>query len=304
MHICGLLLATLLARDVVLIPGSFVPGRQPDGNTIVFTGGRGLVVVDTGRHESHTQKILDLARETRKPVTAIVNSHWHLDHIGGNAMLRREYPNVRVYASSAFAEAREGFLKRSHAQLEEMIRNEKDPARQETYRVDLKLIENADALAPDVIVGRSQTLKLAGRRLDVNLESHAVTAGDLWLYDRRSRLLIAGDLVTLPVPFLDTACPANWSKVLDRLAAVDFEKLVPGHGAPMSRTEFEMYRSAFRNLRTCAGSSESKDACADGWMKDTASLLSSENPKFVRAMLDYYVGDVLRGDPAKIRERC
>jgi len=29
--------------------------------------------------------------------------------------------------------------------------------------------------------------------------------------------LIAGDLVTLPVPFLDTACPNGWRKALDTL---------------------------------------------------------------------------------------
>jgi glyoxylase-like metal-dependent hydrolase (beta-lactamase superfamily II) len=71
-----------------LIPGYYGPARQPDGNTIVFEGADGLVVVDTGRYPDHQAKILAYARERGKPVTAIVNTHWHLDHSGGNAEIR------------------------------------------------------------------------------------------------------------------------------------------------------------------------------------------------------------------------
>jgi hypothetical protein len=41
--------ASEVVPGIYLIPGSFVPGSQPDGNTIVFTGRDGLVVVDSGR---------------------------------------------------------------------------------------------------------------------------------------------------------------------------------------------------------------------------------------------------------------
>ncbi|HSP17218.1 MAG TPA: MBL fold metallo-hydrolase [Thermoanaerobaculia bacterium] len=293
-----------VARGVILVPGSFVPGQQPDGNTIIFRGKRRLLVVDTGRHESHTRKIVDLARALGRPVTTIVNTHWHLDHIGGNALLRREYPSVKIYASSAFAEAREGFLKRYHAQLQDALKNESNPAQKETFEIDLHLIERADALAPDVIIRTSHSVRFPGRSIDVNLESYAVTAGDLWLYDRASRVLVSGDLVTLPVPFFDTACPARWSAALDDLAKVRFSILIPGHGDPMSRPAFETYRKSFRDLTACAASSEPKQTCIDGWMKDAASLIAKDDPKFVRSMLDYYVGNVLRGDANKMRELC
>src|SRR4051812_27690148 len=95
-------LATHIAKDVDLIPGRFVPGSQPDGNTIVFNATRGLIVIDTGRHPDHTNAILDFAKQRKRPVAAVVNTHWHLDHIGGNPVVRRAYPGVRIYASSAF----------------------------------------------------------------------------------------------------------------------------------------------------------------------------------------------------------
>src|SRR6476646_6318439 len=95
--LAGLASASELAPGVDLIPGRFVAGAQPDGNTVVFAAPDGLVVFDTGRHPEHTQQIVDFASAARKPVVAIVNSHWHLDHVGGNVLLRQKYPSVRVY---------------------------------------------------------------------------------------------------------------------------------------------------------------------------------------------------------------
>ena len=123
------------------------------------------------------------------------------------------------------------------------------------------------------------------------------------MFDPATRVLAAGDLVTLPVPFLDTACPKGWQKALADLAGVDFATLVPGHGAPMTRQEFETYRAAFDGLLACAASARAPADCIDGWTKDAAPLLKAEDPAFVRSLLAYYV-DVLRGDPAHIAALC
>ncbi|MGH8242300.1 MAG: hypothetical protein ACRETY_03000 [Steroidobacteraceae bacterium] len=40
-----------IAPGVALIRGAMLPGRGPDGNTVVFDAPEGLIVVDTGRHE-------------------------------------------------------------------------------------------------------------------------------------------------------------------------------------------------------------------------------------------------------------
>ncbi len=296
--------AVNVGPGVLLIPGSFVPGQQPDGNTVVFVGKEKLLVVDTGRHRSHTEKIVALSKEMYSPVVDVVNTHWHLDHIGGNALLRREFPKVRIYASGALGEARKGFLENYKHQLEEAIAQTPEGAQKETYTTELHLVEASDRLAPDVVITKSQKLALGGRRVELHLEKNAVTAGDLWLYEPFSRVLVSGDLVTLPVPFLDTACPAGWSSALDRLDRVQFNTLIPGHGAPMTRADFEIYRTAYRNLIACSASSAAKEQCIDGWMSDAAPLLKDEKPPFVRSLLDYYVANILRGDPAAIRKRC
>ena len=82
---------------------------QTIGLSIIIAAPKGLIVFDTGRHKEHAQQVLDFAREQNRPIAAIINSHWHLDHVGGNPRLRAEFPGIRVYASSAIDAARSGF---------------------------------------------------------------------------------------------------------------------------------------------------------------------------------------------------
>src|SRR5574339_845227 len=54
------------------------------GNTAVFVGASGVVVVDT-KNPGWGQPILDRIRElTPKPITTIINTHTHGDHVSGN----------------------------------------------------------------------------------------------------------------------------------------------------------------------------------------------------------------------------
>jgi len=279
MTLLVLLFATHIASGVDLIPGKFVPGVQPDGNTVVFSAPKGLIVLDTGRHVEHTQAIIDFAKSQKKPIVAIINSHWHLDHIGGNLMLRREYPDVTVYASGALADARKGFL----ANYRKQIENNK------AYADEVALIDAGDKLMPDMVIDMPGMLVISGRVLTTGLVKDAVTAGDIWVWEPKTKVLATGDLVTLPVPLFDTANPTNWKAALDDLDQLDFTTLIPGHGAPMNRAQFETYRKAFGNFISCT---KPKADCIEGWMTDAKTLIADEDPKFVRALLDYYVDTV------------
>ena len=44
-----------IAPDLHLLRGAFVPGQQPDGNSVMLLGPRGWIVVDTGRHVIETE---------------------------------------------------------------------------------------------------------------------------------------------------------------------------------------------------------------------------------------------------------
>lgn len=287
---------TTLAPGVELLRGAFVPGSQPDGNSVLFRGAAGLLVVDTGRHPAHARRLLDHAAEAGRPIVAILNTHWHLDHVGGNVLLRREAPAAKVYASGAIRDAlaEGGFLAGYRTQLEGLVADPKGSEESKApLRAELALLAAAPALAPDVVVEASGPLTLAGRTFDVRLE-RAATQGDLWLLDRESGVLVAGDLVTLPAPFLDTACPARWKQALARIAAAEWRTLVPGHGPPMSRATFARWNLAFDALLACAAGEEPAAVCVEGWVREAGDLVEPGHGRLVRGMGEYYVTSHLR----------
>jgi len=293
---------TQVARSVWLISGALRPKREPDGNTVVFEGPTGLVVVDTGRHLAHRMAIRAFAESRRLPIVAIVNSHWHLDHVSGNPGLKAAYPGAKVYASRAIDGALAGFLAKSGDDSRAYLKSKNIPP--ETRRDilgDLATAANGAALRPDVPLDASRVLTLAGRTMALNLAPDAATAGDVWVYDRASRVAAVGDLVTMPSPFLDTACPEGWRAALLEIWKTPFKIAIPGHGSPMSRDQFAIWRAAFIALIDCSGSKRTKAECAADWTGATASLRGPDprDRDVSRKMTEYYVADVLHANGGK-----
>jgi len=298
--------ASLIAPGTYLIEGEATPNRQPDGNSIIIVAPKGLIVFDTGRHKEHAQQLLDFAREQNRPIAAIINSHWHLDHVGGNPRLRAAFPDIRVYASSAIDAARKGFLADYRAQLvTEMASSASKPKAQESIRAEIALIDEGAALGPTETIASSGPANIAGREFQLHLESHSVTAGDVWVFDPETRVLLAGDLVTLPAPFFESACPARWRASLAHLDKTPFDRLVPGHGAPMRKPQFLAYRKAFSNLLDCAAGDAENNVCIEGWIGDAATLFaSSKDASYARTLIGYYLENYLRHPTERIRKFC
>jgi glyoxylase-like metal-dependent hydrolase (beta-lactamase superfamily II) len=296
--------AAQIAPGTYFIAGETTPNRQPDGNSVIILAPQGLIVFDTGRHQEHAQELLDFSGAQHQPIAAIINSHWHLDHVGGNPKLRAAFPDIRVYASSAIDGARSGFLADYRAQLVTQIAASKNPPAQESMRAEIALIDAGAALGPTDVIGKSGRLSIAGRILQVNLERHAVTAGDVWVFDPETRLLLAGDLVTLPAPFFESACPSRWRTALSHLEKAPFELLVPGHGAPMQRPQFMAYRKAFSNLLDCAAANAEKRRCIDDWVSEAPGLQSSKDVSYARTLIDYYLDNYLRHPSERVRKFC
>lgn len=252
-----------LAPGVWMIAGGVRADREPDGNSVIFDAPAGLVVVDTGRHRSHRDAIRSFARIKQAAIIAIVNSHWHLDHVSGNPDLRVAFPDARVYASDAIDGALGGFLASSARASVAYLEDPSLPAElREDIRVDIQTIKHGEALKPDVVLRASGRLSLGGRVLQLNMVATAATAGDVWVYDEATRVAALGDLVTLPAPFLDTACPEGWRAALAQVAETPFLKAVPGHGAPMTQVQFGLYRRAFEAFLNCSASVAPKEECS------------------------------------------
>jgi glyoxylase-like metal-dependent hydrolase (beta-lactamase superfamily II) len=272
--------AQSIVAGVWMIPGGMTPNRQPDGNTIIFDAPDGLIVMDTGRHKWHRDAILDFARARSKPIAAIVNSHWHLDHVSGNPALKEAYPGLKVYASNAIEDALTGFLAKSAADAQRYLdAGTLPPETAQDVRNDMATTKNGKALLPDVVIDKSAARTIAGKSLDVNLAPNAATDGDVWVYDPATKVAAAGDLITLPSPFLDTACPAGWSKALG-----------------------EIDKTAFTTIIACSASTRDTNACAVDWTNAVQDLPGAGPDKQARGMTAYYVQDVLRANKGKSAE--
>ena len=293
------------AFPIKLIPGAFPTDRQPDGNTIIFEKAGGLIVVDTGRHKEHQQTILDYAQTRHKPIVAIINTHWHLDHSGGNQELRAVYPKANLYTSNAIYGALDHFLAHS---LENAQNKLADPSVPPNEKADIRLgyeaISDRRDLLPDAPVTGLTRLPYAGHSLELRLAPFAATEGDTWVYDPHARVVAAGDLVVLPLPFFDTACADGWRRALGAIDRTDFAILYPGHGQALSHADFHLYRLAFDALLDCTAGSAAKQACIDGWIKRVAPLVhTTQEREQSQEYLDYYIDRILR-DPAKQGELC
>lgn len=284
-----------VAEGVWLLPSRFERDRQPDGTSLILQGKDGLVVVDTGRHAEHAGALREWARRRGQPIRFIVNTHWHLDHLGGNALLRRTLPNVRAYASAAVRDAVSNRMGQSDIDLAKML---EDPATDADTRrmieIDRALYAERSLLLPDVVLNEAaRDLELAGRALRIGV-LRGVSGGDAWVLDRATGTLAVGDFVTLPAPFFDTACAEQWREAMAQLDALPFERVVPGHGPVLSREDFRRYRHAFERVLDCAASEQPVADCSAAWVADLGPLLPAASKRAAVGMLSSYFSSNLR----------
>ena len=294
-----------LAEGVWLLPGSFDRGRQPDGNSLLLQGRDGLVIVDSGRHADHAAALIAWAVERGQPLRAVINTHWHLDHLGGNIELRRFAPGLRAYGSIALREAVERRMPESEVELRGMLA---DPATDDQTRrmveIDLALYAGRANFLPDEHVdGPAHAVDNGGRRHRDGVQ-RGVSGGDVWVLDQASGVLAVGDFVTLPVPFFDTACPAQWQASMRRLEAIPFERVLPGHGPIMSRDEFKRYLGALDRLLSCAASDRTVAECSTGWIADLGPLLPAASQRSIAPMLGHYFEQRLRAPATPQNRDC
>lgn len=221
--------------------------RQPvEPNVLVIVNQADVVVVDAGGTPRAAENAIRLVRSiTAKPVSVLVNTHWHGDHTFGTATWRAAYPGLVVIGHPSTrrdilgAQAR--YLAGMPAQLAPMLqalreRERKGEAsgRQRDLLADgeLALAEASRTVAspPDLTVADALVLHRGDREIHVRHLGRGNTEGDLVVWLPREKVVAAGDLVVAPIPYAFGSFPREWIEALERLAALDFELLVPGHG--------------------------------------------------------------------------
>jgi cyclase len=249
-----------------VVPGVYAavrrepPGFWFDCNSVFVVGDRDVLVVDTNVSPASARaSIAALRKITDKPVSHVVKTHWHDDHIAGNQVYRDAFPGVRFVGhvrtrgelETTGAENRRsalengpGFAKMLRKRVAEgksltdsAITDEERAA----YASDATLVERYSAEAsalevvfPDVAVERTLVLDRGGRTIEVRHLGRGHTASDLVVWLPKDRVAIVGDLVSWPVPLVGTTShPADFAATLDELLSLQPSVFVPGHGPVM-----------------------------------------------------------------------
>ena len=175
-----------------------------------------VAVIDTGTAAWMGEAAWRAIRaRTDKPVSHVILTHMHPDHVLG---------------AGAFGGT--GAQVVAHAGLPRALAD-----RQANYRESLERLIGTDAFlgtsiaVVDLAVEDRAEIDLGGRVLELVAWPAAHTGTDLTVLDRKTGTLFTGDLVfDLHTPALDGRL-LGWRKVLEDLAAMEAARIVPGHGA-------------------------------------------------------------------------
>src|SRR5690606_15827585 len=164
-------------------------------------------------------------------------------HNLGNQVYRTEFSGVRFIGHPETHKAMTGrpmsYVQRYGPMLADVIRDWS--AQQERGELDERRaallpdllreqLATVTIVPPDLLVEDRLVLERGEREIHLLHLGRGNTPGDLVLWLPRERILASGDLVVHPVPYGFGSFPGEWIETLERLAAFDFELLVPGHG--------------------------------------------------------------------------
>jgi quinoprotein relay system zinc metallohydrolase 2 len=262
-----------------IAPGLFVHlgqialmSRENEGdiaNVGFIVGNDAVAVIDTGGSVREGRRLLAaIHNRTDKPIRYVINTHAHPDHLFGNAAFD--------VAGTIFVGARN--LPRA---LATRGAHYIDAFRQ---IMGAELIDEVRLVSPSLLVDDSLTLDLGGRSLKLQAWSAAHSDCDLTVDDEQSRILFAGDLVFVThIPVMDGSL-RGWRGLLDQLAALPAQHVVPGHG-PVSPWPAALDGER-RYLDTLIADSRALIAQGHTITEAAASAAVSERPKW-RLFDDY-----------------
>lgn len=209
--------------------------RGGGGNTGVFVTSNGVVVVDS-KNPGWGQPLLDKIKElTPKPVTHLINTHTHFDHVSGNV----EFPTtVEVVAHENTA-----------ALMKEMR-----PVTGFKPQPGNIFTENKGRGLPKRTFKDTLTIGTGADQVDLHYFGRGHTSGDAWVVFTSRRVVHAGDIFSgKNIPILDASNGGSGVEMGDTLAKAaaglkNVDTIITGHSTQMTMADLRQYAEFNRDF--------------------------------------------------------
>jgi cyclase len=210
------------------------PDRGKGGSNAGFViGSNGVLVVDTFQDVAPARDLLaEIRKVTNLPIRFVVNTHYHLDHTGGNAVFAEAGATIVAQRNVR------GWLRTENMKFFGATPKPEDKARVESL------------VLPDIVYSDAVDIYLGSRLVQVRyMLGH--TGGDSVVIVPDANIVFGGDLVWQKhLPNLIDATTSDWVKTLEKLLADHpSATFVSGHGdvaTPDDVRDFQGYLVALR----------------------------------------------------------
>jgi len=229
------------------------------GNSAVFITSNGVVVVDA-KNPGWGQPILDKIKTlTDKPVTTLINTHTHGDHVSGNV----EFPatvDIIVQENTA-------------ANMKKMIPN--STAADQTVPAKTIFDEHNGRGLPKRTFKDKMTLFKGADEVDLYYFGRGHTNGDAWVAFPALRVVHAADIFSgKNIPLLDANNGGSAAEIANSLekglnGIKNVDTIITGHSTQMTPADLKEYiqfnRDFLNDVRTAMKAGKTVDEVAASW---------------------------------------
>jgi glyoxylase-like metal-dependent hydrolase (beta-lactamase superfamily II) len=239
------------------------------GNSSVIVNDTDVIIVDDHVSPAAAWVLLEEVKTlTTKPVTTVVNTHFHFDHAHGNQIfgpsvqiIGHEFTRRMLLSNPTAMPLYQNYFTAMPGQIETLrkrIAGEKDAAAKAKLRTQLQVTENNYAsqkavkpTPPNVTLSTQMTLFRGEREIQIRHLGRGHTAGDVVVFLPRERVVITGDFLTAGLSNMSDSYPEDWVASLDALKKLDFETVLPGHGEAFTdKAKIEYFQAYLRDVWT------------------------------------------------------
>lgn len=207
-----------------LAEGLYAYTAEGDPNTGIVIGDDSVMVIDTQATPIMAQDVIRRIRKvTDLPIKHVVMTHYHA---------------VRVLGASAY-EAENIYASQNTYDL--IVERGQQDYESEVGRFP-RLFKGVDSVPgltwPNIVFQEKMTVFMGEREVQIIHLGRGHTKGDTIVWLPKEKVMFSGDLVEYgATPYTGDAYHEDWPATLDRLQAMQPQKLVPGRGDALQTAE-------------------------------------------------------------------